>query len=46
MELDGLDKIFDGNVTNPFEGKEEPYIGPENMLDVDNYVNNATYFEA
>ena len=41
VELNGYNYFINDNVPNPFGGKEQTYIGPENE-----YVNNATYSEA
>ena len=42
VDLDGLYDLFNDDVTDPFEGNEDPYTGLENILDVDEYVNNVT----
>ena len=42
LNLDGLDYFFNDDVTDHFGGKQGPYTGPENMLDVNSYVNEAT----
>ena len=44
--LDGLEGFANDDVPNPYERYEEAYNGPNAMLDVDDYVNNAEDAEA
>ena len=44
--MDGLEGFANDDVPNPYETYEEAYNGPNAMLDVDDYVNNAENAEA
>ena len=44
--MDGLEGFANDDVPNPYETYEEAYNGPNAMLDVDDYVNNAEDAEA
>ena len=46
MDLDGLNDFVNDDIMNPFEGKEEPYTRTDNLLDFDEYVNNAVGAES
>ena len=41
--LYGIEGFTNDDVTNPYNTYEEAYNGPNTMLNVDEYVNNAEY---